>query len=57
MRLIYKQLRLYINYILGSNTFSYCAMTIYILFNFSNQIQFELKSINQEFILFRKTLI
>ena len=31
-------------------------MTIYIHLYFSNQIEFGLKSINQEFILFRKSL-
>ena len=35
-------------YILRSNTFFYCTMTIY--------IRFDLKSINQEFILFFKLL-
>ena len=42
---------------LRSNTFFYCAITIYIPFKyFSNQIEFDLKSINQEFLLFLKLL-
>ena len=43
-------------YILRRNTFFYCAMTnLYSFLYFSNQIEFDLKSINQEFILFRKS--
>ena len=44
--------------ILRSSSFFCCAMTIYsplILFKSNNQIEFDLKSINQEFLLFRKS--
>ena len=42
---------------LRRNRFFYCAMTIYIPFIcFSNQIELDLKSINQEFLLFPKLL-
>ena len=34
--------------------FFYCAMTIYIPLYFSNQIAFDLETINQEFLLFLK---
>ena len=40
--------------ILRNNTFFYCTMTIYIHLYFSNQIGVDLKSINQEFLLFLK---
>ena len=43
-------------HILGNNTFFYCVMTIYISLYFSNQIEFDLKSINREFLLFLKSL-
>ena len=45
---------LYIYYIIN-NTFFYCAMTVCIPFIFSDQIEFDLKSVNQEFLLFFKS--
>ena len=41
---------------LRSNMFFYYTMMIYIPFILSNQIKFDLKSKNQEFILFLKLL-
>ena len=51
MHLIYKQLRLYISLHIKKQH-------VFLLRKdyFSNQIEFDLKSINQEFILFRKPL-
>ena len=38
--------------LLRNNTFLFCIMMIYVPFTLSNQIELDLKSINQEFILF-----
>ena len=43
-------------YILRSYTFFYCVMAIYIPSSFSNQFEFNLKSIDQEFLVFLKSL-
>ena len=54
---MHEQLTLYINLFIKKITFFYCTMTIYIPFvYFPNQIEFDLKSINQEFLLFLKAL-
>ena len=55
---MYKWLRLYTKlYIKKQRMFLLrFAMTIYIHLYFSNQIEFDLKSIDQEFLLFRKSL-
>ena len=58
MHLIYKQLCLYINLLyIKKQHFFYCARR-FILFYlyFSNQIEFDLQSLNQEFLLFLELL-
>ena len=53
---MYKQLRLYINlYIKTQHVFLLRNDKFIFLLYFSNQIEFDLKSINQEFLLFRKS--
>ena len=51
--LIYTLIVYILIYILRNNTFFYCAMTIYVSF-IPFQIKFDLKSINQEPLLFLK---
>ena len=60
--LIHKQLSLYVNLYIKNSTFLYCAMASYIpfiylfIYLFSNHIDFGLKNISQEFLLFLKSL-
>ena len=55
IHLIYKQLRLYINlYIKKQHNFLLRNDDLYSIYTF--QIEFDLKSINQEFLLFLKLL-
>ena len=53
MHLIYKELHLHINLYIQKQHVFYCAMTIYILFIVCRS---NLKSINQEYLLFLKLL-
>ena len=57
MHLIYKQLSLYINlYIKKKKRFSIAQWRFTFHCCFSHQIEFDLKSVNQEFLLFLKSL-
>ena len=57
MHLTYKQLRLYINlHIKNQHLFQLCNDDLSSIYTFQTIFEFDFKSINQEFILFRKSL-
>ena len=56
MHLIYKQLRLYISLYIKKRRFSIVQWRFIFHLYFLNQTEFDLKSINQEFLLFLKLL-